>query len=75
MSVPAACPFPGAAIDLFDEAFVANPWGLLAELREQAPVMQDPLTGYWLISRHNDIRQVLMQPDVFRPDNALTAVT
>ncbi|MFA7324988.1 MAG: cytochrome P450 [Candidatus Nanopelagicales bacterium] len=75
MSAPAACPFPGAAIDLFDEAFVANPWGPLAELREQAPVMQDPLTGYWLISRHNDIRQVLMQPDVFRPDNALTAVT
>ncbi len=65
----------GLGFDLFDPGFVAEPERPLARLREQAPVQRDPSTGLWLVSRHADIRAVLADPEVFRPDNALTAVT
>jgi cytochrome P450 len=33
------------------------------------------LTGLWLVSRHRDVRRVLLDPEAFRPDNAQNAVT
>ncbi|SDM93248.1 Cytochrome P450 [Allokutzneria albata] len=65
----------GVGFGLFDPGFVANPEAPLARLREDAPVQRDPETGLWLVSRHSDIRAVLADPEAFRPDNALTAVT
>ncbi|MFD0448500.1 hypothetical protein ACFQ10_48930 [Streptomyces indonesiensis] len=44
-------------------------------LRSQAPVHHDAGTGLWLVSRHQDIRRVLLDPATFRPDNAQHAVT
>ncbi|MFE2188842.1 hypothetical protein [Streptomyces sp. NPDC059455] len=35
----------------------------------------DPDTGLWLVSRYDDVRRVLLDPTLFRPDNALRAVT
>ncbi|MFF7476730.1 cytochrome P450 [Streptomyces sp. NPDC008092] len=35
----------------------------------------DPVTGLWLVSRHKDVRQVLLAPDLFLPDNAQHAVS
>ncbi|MER6140547.1 cytochrome P450 [Streptomyces sparsogenes] len=62
-------------LDLFGEGFVRDPYPWLDLLRAQAPVHHDPRTGLWLISRHRDIRRVLLAPDAFRPDNAQHAVT
>ncbi|MDO9485367.1 MAG: cytochrome P450 [Actinomycetota bacterium] len=75
MTALGVCPVAHGQVDLFDPAFVESPEGVLAELRETAPVYFDEITGCWLVSRHADIRSVLSRPDIFRPENALTAVT
>jgi cytochrome P450 len=69
---------PAAALDLLDlfgEGFVRDPYPWLDALRSEAPVHHDPRTGLWLVSRHEDIRRVLLDPDAFLPDNAQRAVT
>lgn len=72
MREPLALP---GLFDLFDEGFVRDPYPRLEALRTQAPVHHDPGTGLWLVSRHADIRRVLLDPGAFRPDNAQHAVT
>jgi cytochrome P450 len=66
---------PLGLLDLFGDAFVRDPYPTLDALRAQAPVHHDPGTGLWLVSRHRDIRRVLLDPDTFLPDNAQHAVT
>ncbi|GGM61210.1 cytochrome P450 hydroxylase [Longimycelium tulufanense] len=62
-------------VDLFDDAFVRDPYSAMSALREHTPVHYDDATGLWLVSRYNDVRDVLLDAETFRPDNALTAVT
>jgi cytochrome P450 len=66
---------PLGLLDLFGDGFVRDPYPWLDELRAQAPVHHDPGTGLWLVSRHQDIRRVLLDPVAFHPDNAQYAVT
>jgi len=75
MTAVGVCPVAHGQVNLFDRAFIESPDGLLAELRETAPVHFDEITGCWLVSKHADIRTVLSKPQMFRPENALTAVT
>lgn len=64
-----------AELDLFGRSFVRDPYPAMAALRRDAPVHHNPDTGLWLVSRHADVRRVLLDPAVFRPDNAQRAVT
>ncbi|MES4903494.1 MULTISPECIES: cytochrome P450 [unclassified Streptomyces] len=73
--VPPGAGDPLGVLDLFGDGFVRDPHPWLDALRSQAPVHHDAGTGLWLISRHRDIRRVLLDPDTFRPDNAQHAVT
>ncbi|MEU4066285.1 cytochrome P450 [Streptomyces wedmorensis] len=66
---------PLGLLDLFGAPFVRDPYPWLDRLREEAPVHHDPATGLWLVSRHEDISRVLLDTDVFLPDNAQNAVT
>ena len=61
--------------DLFSESFARDPHPRLAWLRRHEPVHFDEGTGLWLVTRHRDVRRILLDPDRFRPDNALEAVT
>ncbi|MFI8997389.1 cytochrome P450 [Streptomyces sp. NPDC053542] len=63
------------SLDLFDTRFVADPFPALAALRRDAPVHHDPVTGLWLVSRYRDVRQVLLDPVTYVPDNAQHVVT
>ncbi|MFI6284370.1 cytochrome P450 [Streptomyces sp. NPDC051018] len=63
------------SLDLFGESFVRDPYPALDLLRESAPVHHDPRTGLWLVSRYRDVREVLLDPEAFVPDNAQQAVT
>lgn len=60
---------------MFDDTFVRDPYPWLDLLRSESPVHHDPVTGLWLVSRHQDVRRVLLDPDVFLPDNAQNAAT
>jgi cytochrome P450 len=64
---------PGDVPDLFDRAFARDPLPATVALREKAPVHHDPGTGLWLVSRYEDVRAILFDPDAFRPDNAIDA--
>lgn len=57
--------------DIFGRDFAANPYPTMAALRAHAPVHYYPRADLWLVSRHADVRAVLLDPETFRPDNAL----
>lgn len=50
---------------LFDGAVQQCPYRLYDKLREQAPVYRDPVTGIYVVTRYDLVRQVLMDPDTF----------
>ncbi|MCY1070735.1 cytochrome P450 [Nannocystis sp. RBIL2] len=50
---------------LFTPAMFADPYPIYARLREQAPVLQVPQIGMWLVTRYDDVHQILKAPDVF----------
>ncbi|MEU0931402.1 cytochrome P450 [Streptomyces malaysiensis] len=62
-------------LDLFGDGFVRDPYPWLDRLRAEAPVTYHPDTGLWLVSRYDEVRRALLDPALFRPDNALRAVT
>ncbi|MFE0101536.1 cytochrome P450 [Streptomyces sp. NPDC059009] len=64
----------GTQVDLFSTEFFADPYPLYAQLRESTPVHRDERTGLWLVSRHQDVRRVLLDPETYRPDNTLDAL-
>lgn len=76
--VPAGTPTavcPGVPeVDLFAQDFTADPFPVYARLRDSAPVHYDPATRLWLVSRDEDVRQVLLDPATYRNDNALRSV-
>ncbi|SHF41365.1 cytochrome P450 [Streptoalloteichus hindustanus] len=63
------------AVDLFGDDYVRDPHPTLRALRERSAAHHDPTTGLWLVSRHADVREVLLDAETYHPDNALTAVT
>jgi cytochrome P450 len=56
---------PVHEINFFDPATNDCPYGAYRELRERAPVWQDPVTGMWTLTRHDDIRAALLDPERF----------
>ena len=53
-------PLPtGLQLTELDPAFRADPHAALSRLREEAPVMRDPLFGAFFLTRYEDIRGVL----------------
>jgi cytochrome P450 len=51
-------------VDLFDAAFLADPYPTYGWLREHSPVHHLG-AEYWLLSRHEDVQRVLRTPAVF----------
>ena len=45
MTAVDVCPVAHGQVNLFDRAFIDSPQGLLAELRESAPIHFDEITG------------------------------
>jgi len=67
-----------APADLTDPATFADgpPHAFLAALRRAAPVWRHPATprhgGFWVLSRYEDVRDVLMQPSTFVNAHGIT---
>lgn len=55
----ARCPHLGAQYNPFGGPHVANPHPFFERLRQEEPVSFSPMLGMWLVSRHEDISQVL----------------
>jgi cytochrome P450 len=49
----------GLGFDPADAGFIADPYPAYRRLRDEHPVLWNPATGQWLISRHADIDRLL----------------
>jgi cytochrome P450 len=54
-----------ADFNLFDPAVLECPFDFYAVLREQAPAYEIPFMGFWMITRHEDVKQVVADPKTF----------
>lgn len=52
-------------INFFDPATNDCPYGAYQVLRDEAPVWQDPHTGMFIVTRHDDIKKILANHEVF----------
>ncbi len=52
-------------INFFDEETHDCPYPAYRQLRDQAPVWQDPVTGMWTLTRYDDIRAALLDTERF----------
>jgi cytochrome P450 len=50
--------------DLHSKAFFSDPYPVYRAMREHDPVHQEPDTGAWLLTRHDDVAQLLRHPRV-----------
>jgi pimeloyl-[acyl-carrier protein] synthase len=59
-------PDSGRAPSLYDltrPEVIADPWPWYAQLRQRGPILWDPYTGSWLITRHAHITAILADRD------------
>jgi cytochrome P450 len=54
-----------AALDFLDPETSGKPYEAYARLREDAPVYRDPRTGFYLITRYEDVRAVLLDTEAY----------
>ncbi|HVX21032.1 MAG TPA: cytochrome P450 [Acidimicrobiales bacterium] len=52
-------------VNFFDPEVNRCPYPAYQVLRDQAPVWKDPTTGMFVITRHDDIRKILLDPERF----------
>lgn len=53
-------------INFLDARLQNCPYHAYQKLRDEAPVWQDPVTGFYTITRFDDLRGVLLKPETFR---------
>ncbi len=53
------------AIDLFDPQVQQDPYEAYRVLRDEAPVWKMPGTGWYVVTRHADVAEVVRKPDVY----------
>ena len=58
------CPVSGD-IKLLDYETQRCPYGVYDTLREEAPVYKDPDTGYYVITRFDDVRDIIRDTDTY----------
>ncbi|QUL37414.1 cytochrome P450 [Erythrobacter sp. JK5] len=57
-------------INLFDPELQQCPYDAYKQLRDEAPVYNIPGTDMWVVSRYDDVREVLMDPQRFPSSSA-----
>ena len=59
-----ACPVTGlgAAFNPFIDPYISDPYAFYAHARDQEPVFYSPEIDHWVITRYEDIKQILDDP-------------
>lgn len=68
-----ACPYSNASID-FNPFDLVDPFPFYEWARAEAPVFHSEELGYWVVTRHADIKAVFDNWQVFASDNAQAPV-
>ncbi len=61
MTVPAGAP----PFELFSWDVWRDPYPFFATLREQYPIYRHPITPFWIISRYDDVNEIVTHPEVY----------
>ncbi len=74
---PTGCPISAHALqfDAFGDAFRLDPADALRWSRADEPVFYSPKLGYWIVSRHADVKAVFRDNLLFSPSIALEKIT
>lgn len=73
MKATAGCPFSGNAEDfsLFDADYIENPYPYLEQFRQQAPVFFNKETGFWIVTRYEDVNKCFVDRNLFSAANTI----
>ena len=70
---PAVCPV--SAIGLSFDAFDGESYSFCARARREEPVFYSPQIGCWVVTRYQDVREILRgDPEIFSASNAIANV-
>lgn len=58
-------PADAGEINFMDQELMECPYHAYSLLREEAPVWKDQVTGFYVVSRYEDVRAILMDPQTF----------
>lgn len=64
---------PRMDVDLYDERHLADPWPLLARIREAGPLVWNE-QGYWMTAHDRVCRQILAIPDTLGQEGLITSL-
>jgi cytochrome P450 len=67
-------PSIGASYDPFG-AHLGDPYSFHAKARREEPVFYSPVFQAWVVTRYEDVRHVLLHPEVFSSANAIRSVS
>src|SRR5437588_10483088 len=70
ISVPAAndtCPYSsiGTSFNPFSEEYLANPYAFFAQARRSEPIFFSSLLNAWVVTRYDDVKAILHDPQRF----------
>ncbi|MBO00524.1 MAG: hypothetical protein CL438_07690 [Acidimicrobiaceae bacterium] len=66
---------PLSEVNFFDSEISECPYSAYKVLREEAPVWKDPISGIYVITRYDDIKDVLIDTETFRNQRKFRART
>ena len=69
-----ACPV-SHGVDWLSQEFIVDPYGRLAQLRAESPVLYDEELDHFIVTRYADIEQCLLDRATFLAKNASSPVT
>lgn len=64
-----------SALSFADPDIQRCPFPAYAKLRDEQPVYKDPVTGTFILTRHDDVRRALLNVKALRNDTGLTSTT
>ena len=63
------------AYDPFCEPLLSDPYPVFARARAEAPVFHAPAIDHWVVSRYEDVKAVLLDPETFSAANTIAPIT
>lgn len=70
------CPYAGigASFNPLSDAYMANPYTFLAQARQSEPIFFSPMLNAWVLTRYDDIKTVLKDPEHFSSLGTMEAI-
>ena len=68
------CPVTSASLEYcpFQDPYLSDPYSFWKRTRENEPVFYSPEIEYWVVTRYDDIKAILKDPEAFSSSNALS---